>query len=175
MNRRLVPPLTAASAVALATVWPRPALAAEGGFTIFPDPLWVTVLIVLFLLLVAPLQQLLFKPMVRMLDERRARIQGARERASTLSEQADEVFGRYQQAVEGARREAEQGRRETLDGARRDQTQVMNEARADAEAQVGRARREVAEALEQARGQLRGEAEGLAREAASRLLGRSVA
>lgn len=174
MNRRPAPLLAAAAVAALVAAWPRAAAAAEEGFTIFPDPAWLVALIVLFALLVYPLNVLLFRPMLRVLDERRMRIQGARERAAVIAKDAEEVFARYQRAVDQARGQAEQARRETLDGARREQSQVTNEARDEAEQQMARARREVADALQQARTRLRDEAEGLAREAASRLLGRSV-
>ena len=174
MNRRLAPLLGAAVTAVVVAAWPRAAVAAEDGFTIFPDPLWLVALIALFLVLVWPLDRLLFRPMLRVLDERRMRIQGARERAALVSKDAEEVFGRYQRAVDQARAQAEQTRRETLDGARRDQSQVTQEAREEAEEQMARARREVAEALEEARARMREQAEDLAREAASRLLGRSI-
>lgn len=175
MNRRLAHLLVAAPAAVVTALWPRAAGAAEGGLEIFPDPVVLAVLIAIFLLMIFPLDRLLFRPLLSVLDERRIRIQGARERAEAIAADADEVLGRYQRAVGAARAEAENARREILDEARRGQTGVMNEARGDAEAELVRARREVAEALAKARGELRGEADALASEAAARLLGRPLA
>jgi len=175
MNRRTALPLAALSLVG-SLAWPRAAHAAAGGggLEIFPDPGVLLVLIALFLLLVWPLDRLLFKPLLAVLDERRQRIQGARTRADALAADADEVMRRYQGQVGEARTEAEAGRREVLDRARAEQTEVLNEARGEAEDRTRQARHEVAEALERARGQLRSDAEALAGEAASRLLGRSL-
>lgn len=174
MNRRSALPLAALPLVG-ALAWPRAAHAATGGgLEIFPDPGVLLVLIALFLLLVYPLDRLLFKPLLAVLDERRERIQGARTRADALAGDADEVMRRYQGQVSEARTEAEVQRREVLDRGRAEQTQVMNEARRDAERRTAEARREVAEALESARTQLRRDAEGLAQHAASRLLGRTL-
>lgn len=175
MYRRPAQLFAALLGAGLGVAWPGAAVAAEDAFTIFPDPLWLLVLILIFLALVVPLDRLLFRPMMKALDERRVRIEGARERAEVVADQADEVLGRYQRAVEAARREAEASRREVLDRARREQTQVMTQAREEAEAQRAQARGQVADALEAARGQLRDESHELAREIASRLLGRSVA
>jgi len=163
-------PLLAAAVPALAA----PAYAAaEGGLQIFPDAR-VFVLIVIFLLLVYPTHKILLEPLLRVLDERRERIEGARARAEGLSRQADEVLGRYEAAVREARDHAEGARRGALDGARRDQNRITSGARAEAERELAAAREVVARELEAARGQLRGEAGQLAREAASQVLGRGV-
>ena len=63
---------------------------------------------------------------------------------------------------------------ERLDTARKEQSRVTSEARGLAEQEVARAREGLAQALESARADLRSQAEDLAREAATRVLGRSI-
>ena len=168
-----------------------PALAA-GDLSIFPDliedalygtgeivanPLrstWLQ-LVVLFVAMVFPLNALLFRPLLRTLEQRGERIEGARSRASALSKQADEVLGRYQVAVGAARREAENARRQMLESARSEQVKIGAAARSSAEHEVARARAGVAGALLTARVELRSETERLAREVAAKVLGRPLA
>jgi F-type H+-transporting ATPase subunit b len=156
--------------LALAT----PAHAAEGGLEIFPDPIRLLQLAVLFVLLIVPVNRLVLKPLLGVLEERNTSIEGARKRAAEVGKQADEALGRYSAAVEIARKQAGEVRKEALDAARSDQVRILAEARKSAEAEVGAARAGVAEALEQARGTLRTESTALAREAAARVLGRGL-
>jgi F-type H+-transporting ATPase subunit b len=169
-----------------------PAYAAEG-LSIFPDLIedalygthggalvaqpwkstWLQ-LIALFVVIVFPLNALLFQPLLRTLAQRGERIEGARSRASAFSKQADEVLNRYETAVGGARREAESLRRQTLEVARGEQGRIGADARRAAEDEVARARVGVAGALENARASLRADTERLAREVAAKVLGRPL-
>jgi F-type H+-transporting ATPase subunit b len=150
-----------------------PAGAAAESLEIFPDER-IFYLIVLFVLLVFPVNKLLFHPLFRVLDEREARIEGARKRADQVGAEAEATLGRYRSAVRGAREEAESGRKQVLEEARREQAQLTGSVRSEAEVEINRAREQVAGALEQARSQLREQAKELAREAATRVLGRSL-
>ena len=68
----------AAGAALLVALAPSLAAASEGGLVLIPNP-WLTLsLIALFLLLIAPANALVFKPLLRVLDERDARISGNR-------------------------------------------------------------------------------------------------
>jgi F-type H+-transporting ATPase subunit b len=182
--------LALAAAVALVAM---PAHAA-GDLSIFPDLIedalygtyggaivsapWRSVwlqLVVLFVVIVFPLNALLFQPLLRTLELRGERIEGARSRAAALTKQADEVLGRYESAVAAARREAEGVRRAALESARGEQARIGSEARSGAEREVAAARASVAGALTSARGALRGETERLAREVAEKVLGRPLA
>lgn len=172
---RAAHPRAVALAGALAAgLAPAPALAA-GGLNIMPD--WtglLPVMIVLFVVLIFPVSNLVVKPMLRVLDERRERIQGRRERSRKIRAEAQVVQERYEEAVSGAREAAQSARREVLDGARSDQTRLTGAARAKAEAKVSAARIEVAKAVDAARQELLQEADALAQDAASRVLGRPL-
>ncbi len=160
--------------VAAVLLVPAAAQAAEGGLTIFPDPVQLVILLVLFMLLIVPANRLLFEPLLGVLDERDKQIEGARERAAGVAAEADRVLGEYEASIGEARKSAEGERRKALDEARREQSRVTAEARGSAEEELARARSGVAEALEQARSELRGQSEQIAREAASQVLGRSL-
>ena len=164
--------------------------AAEGGLVLLPSlppfmasvaeaigaPVgWGTFLLLIFFpALLLPLNALLFKPLLRVLDEREAQIEGTRQRAETLERQASETLERYQASVRDTRDTAERERRESLDRVRAEAQGETAAARADAEARIESARREVEVALDSARSGLRGQAEELARQAASQVLGRAL-
>jgi len=152
-----------------------PAWAAEGGIEILPD--WTGLLPILiagFLLLIWPVNALIFTPLFRVLDEREQRIAGARERAGALGDQARGVLASYESALARARDESAGERRARLDAARAEEKAATLAARQDAERRIESARAQVEAALREARAGLRPRAEELAREAAERILGRSL-
>ena len=151
------------------------ATASEGDLVLLPDPRTLLILVVLFGLMVFPVNALIFKPIFRVLDQREEKIAGTRRHADRLAAQADEVLARYEQSVRDVRQDAERDRKSTLEGARADGASTTVAARSDAEREVARARAEVASALEDARAVLRTQSQELAREVAARALGRPLA
>ncbi len=166
--------LVPALSLAALSVWPTAALAAEGGLAIIPNWGETFALVLLFCLFIIPANALIFKPLLAVFDERERKIEGAQARAKHVGEEAERVLGQYEHAVHEARKEAEGDRREALDTARKEQSRVTAEARGFAEQEVARAREGLAQSLEAARADLRSQAEDLAREAATRVLGRSI-
>ena len=131
-------------------------------------------LILFFFLLVYPVNQLIFRPIFRVLDERDAKIAGTRKRAERLFAEADEVLARYESSVREVRAEAEQARKQVIQAARGDGGSRTAQARGESEREVAHARDEIAAALDTARGELRAQTEGLAREIATQTLGRAL-
>jgi F-type H+-transporting ATPase subunit b len=166
-HRALVACLAAALLVAA------PAQASEG-LELVPDPRRLIALLVLFVLLVPLLDRLLFKPLLAVLEERGARIEGARARAAELSRRAAELVAQHDAAVRQVREAAQRERAGAVDEARRAHQAAVGEARGEAERQIAATRAEVGAALDAARARLRAEAEPLARDVAARLLGRSL-
>ena len=176
---RLAGPLAFVSLALASWLAALPAAAEEGHgggheLVLFPEPFELVPLIVLFVVLVPVLDRLLFRPLFRVLDARDERIEGARRRSARLEKDAAAVAERYQSAVSDVRAEADAARKETIDEARRAHAERVGRERYEAEQRLEAAKRELDAALVRAREGLRGEVEGLAREAASRILGRVV-
>jgi F-type H+-transporting ATPase subunit b len=148
--------------------------AAEGGLQLLPDPTILVALLIAFAVIVFPVNALLFKPVIRALDERDERISGTRAKAERLSAEAQQVLERYEGAIRDAREQAEAARRSKLDEARAAMLETTAAARSSAEAELERARTELGSTVAGARETLRGQASDLAREAAAQVLGRPL-
>jgi F-type H+-transporting ATPase subunit b len=157
-----------------ASAFARSAAASEGTLEIIPDPHLVGLLIVLFLVLVPVLQRLLFAPLLQVLDEREARIEGTQTRAAELSRDAEAELARHEAAVRAARAEAERAHKAALAAAQAQLSESVAAARGESAQRVESARREIGRALEGARSVLQTQTRELAREAAARILGRSL-
>jgi F-type H+-transporting ATPase subunit b len=151
----------------------QPAIASDK-LVLVPDPVILATMIVAFILLIFPLNQLIFKPIFHSLDERASRIEGARNRSSQLQKEADRVLDRYDTAIREARGEAERARQGQLVLAREEQATLTTQARGEAEAELVRARADLGRSLEEARAILRSSAEDLAAAAAEQVLGRAL-
>ena len=134
--------------------------------------LWV--MLIAFVVLVFPLNELIFKPIFNSLDQRADRISGARERSTQLHDQANSVLERYETSIRETRLESEQSRQTQLTQAREEQVELTAAARGEAEGELEHARAELARSLEDARTSLRGSAEDLAQAAAEQVLGRTL-
>lgn len=176
-----------APSIGLLLLLPLAASAAEGGLVLLPElppgiaeaigaPVgWGTLLlIVFFVVLLFPVNALLFQPLLRVLEQREERISGTRARAEKLEREAAEILARYERSLAETRAESEQERRALLEEVRREAQGETAAARREAEQRIERARREVGLALDGARSGLRGQAEELARQAASQVLGRAL-
>ena len=166
-------PLIPCGALAAALL-PDAARAAAGELVLIPNPPMLGALIILFLLLIAPTNRLILKPLLRVLDERESRTQGTRARAARMEEEAREVLERCERELARTREESERVRRAALERVRGEAQELTQAARGSAEQTLERARRELGGALEDARSSLRTQSQELAREAAARVLGRSL-
>lgn len=160
---------------ALALLAPRIAAASEEGLNIQPDKWTVLLLLALFVILVPVLDRLLFKPLIGVLEAREGRIEGARVRATELSQQAAALLARHDDAVRQARETAHVEQVRLVEEARRAHQATVGEARTTAEREIVGARGEISRNAASVRGALGAEAEPLAREITARLLGRSAA
>ena len=152
-----------------------PAFATGAELELVPDFTGkLPVLIAFFAALVWPANQLIFKPIFKVLDERAEKTEGTRRRATRIMGDAEKTLADYEDAIREARGESEKDRKEFIANARSQNASLTAEARGDAEREVARARESLASALDEARGALREQSESLATEAASRVLGRSL-
>ena len=170
---RVTPRIAVLWCLLAVSIFPAPALAAEG-LVLFPNPVHLVILIIVFALLVIPVNALVFKPIFRVLDARMKRTEGARARAAELQKQADAMLSRYRESIRELREEAEQDRRAHLEEVRGEQAELSAQAREEAGRVVGRGREELTGWVTEARDGLGANAERLARSAAGRVLGREL-
>jgi F-type H+-transporting ATPase subunit b len=151
-----------------------PALASEGTLEIIPDPRLVALLLVFFLLLVPVLQRLLLAPLLGVLDEREERIEGTQTRAAALNQEAEGELARHEAAVRAARAEAERAFKATIAAAQAHHAESIDAARSESAQLIESARQELSTLVGEARQVLLTQTRELAREAAGRILGRSL-
>lgn len=141
--------------------------------TIYPD---ITLLyqIALFLVFMVLINQILFKPMLRVIEERRTRTVGRRERAAEAEGKSAEIWKSYQAQLGEAKSVAENVRIDLVRQGETEGRKITETASAEAEKTVTELRARVqSEALE-AKKALRAEVEVLARSMAEKILGRAV-
>lgn len=157
-----------------ATMLIAPPASASEGLTLMPTWSTLATLLVLFVILVPILNALLFQPVLHVLDEREQRIDGARRRADELTRQAEETLQRYERTVSEARTSAEAERKQALEDAQRQHAATVAGERGKAEQVLERTRGELTGALDAARSELEAQARELARDVATRVLGRAL-
>lgn len=128
-----------------------------------------------FLLLMFILNKILYKPILKVLDERDARIVGRQEKAKKLLEDGQSIFGNYNQKLHNAKLEAiaikNATRKEAVDQA----NGIIDEARKKAEDIVLDVQKEMAEEIARVKKELEPELGIMASTIAQQILGRKVA
>jgi F-type H+-transporting ATPase subunit b len=172
--RDLRKPVPRVAALLGAVLAASPAAASEGDLEIFPQPVPLIVLIALFAVIIWPANALLWRPLLRVFDERSDRIAGTRARAEKVAAEAKDVLSTYEASVVRARQAADGERGRILDAARHEHAELTAVVRREAESQVTAAREAVEAAVQRARRDLQATAAELGREAAARVLGRPL-
>ena len=159
---------------ALAVVLTASSAHAAADLVLIPDPQTLLINFVVLLLLIYPVNRLLLQPLVAVLQEREARTAGATERAEGLAGEAADARASVEQRLRAARVEAQARRAEILAEADQEERRLIGAAREDAGREIDAVRANMAQELAQASATLQDDARGLAREAASRILGREL-
>ncbi len=124
------------------------------------------------LLLAVVLDRLLFKPLLRVMAERQARVKSAIDLAAQSAERAQAAAAEFEERTRAAQTEVyrrmDETRRTALDGRR----ELLEQTRQEIEASVGSARERLAQQAEQASAQLDRQADELADAVVARVLGR---
>lgn len=129
----------------------------------------------LFLLLFFAANKLLFQPYLKLRERRKAGIEGARAEADRMTAQADAELAAYEKQLATARSRAnEEGRKVRAEAAAHEKD-VTDKARAEAQKAIDEATATMRTETEAARLQLLPQASTLAKQIASKLLGREVA
>jgi F-type H+-transporting ATPase subunit b len=128
-----------------------------------------------FIFLAFYLERVFFKPLARILEERRKQTEGVRELAQRAFELAEKKTSEFEQALQLARadlhREHDKLRQQWI----QEQTERIAQARAEADTQIEEAKREIAEEVRLAEADLAASVETLSRQIESSLLRRRAA
>ena len=165
-------PWLTASTILIGLASPVGAQAAE--LNLIPDAAVVATNVALFLLLIYPVNRLLVQPLLRVLDERAARTSGALAQSQQLADDARAARVALEARQNEARARAQARRSEILGEGEIQEREVLDAARDEATQSIESVRRSIEGELVEARRALQADARALAREAATRILGRAL-
>jgi F0F1-type ATP synthase membrane subunit b/b' len=176
MERRLHGLATWAGAalLLLTGVAPRLCPAATEGLSLQPDPLRLALSLGLLALLIHPVQRLLLRPLADVLVQRSVRTEGALARAERDGAESQELAASIEQRLAAARAEGQSLRSSALAQAEASERELLARAREEAARTNESIRALLAAEAATAREALQSLARDLARESASRLLGRPL-
>jgi F-type H+-transporting ATPase subunit b len=127
-----------------------------------------------FFILMAALNFILYRPLRGMLNRRRETIDGSHARAKELEASINEKMERYQQQLQAAKVKGNEERAEMRKAAAADEATILGQAQNKAAGQLREIKAQVAGEAEAAGKILKKEANALASQIASKILGRAV-
>lgn len=128
-----------------------------------------------FIILLIILNKLLYKPLSKIMAQRREKIEGSYARAKELEVGIDEKMERYQQQLNDAKVLANEERSQLKKGATEVEMTLLSEAHKKATTRLQTIKAQVAGEAEDARKTLQSEAKSLAGQIATKILGRELA
>jgi len=131
--------------------------------------------IVLFLVLWFVLGKVLFRPYLKLLEEREGKTAGARQDTAELEREGARLKAQYEERIAQAQAAGGAAKESILQEARRRREQVLSQARQEAATTLELERREVARQVAGERQLAAAEATTVARQMASKILGRNLA
>ncbi len=130
--------------------------------------------IVNFTILAVLLYFVAYKPILRLLDERSARIKQGLKDAETASRQAAEMEQAFEAKMAEARREGQEIIAEATQRSEKQRQEILEEAREQARAEIDKAKSEIAREREQAMAQLRREVADLSLLISEKVIGEAM-
>jgi F-type H+-transporting ATPase subunit b len=130
--------------------------------------------ILLFLVMIAALNVLLYKPVLRVLEERERLTVGRRREARELLNLVDEKLGRYERALREARAEGYRLLERVRAEAMEERQKRLSEVREEIAHLIAREKLEIAKQAEEAQRILEQESRRIAAEIGRHILGRAV-
>ncbi len=127
-----------------------------------------------FLVLLWILNRFLYKPILKILDDRKARIQASEGEVEELKARASEQWDSYQRQLQEARIEANAEKERIKAQGAEAERRLLEEARAEGSRLVEDSRKMIQEEVSKARDLLKAQASAVASEMASKILGRSL-
>jgi F-type H+-transporting ATPase subunit b len=127
-----------------------------------------------FLLLVFVLYKLLYKPVMKFLDERAHRIRTLIDETERAKEEAEKNAAKAQEKVQKARQDAYEILEKAKLEAQLEREKILEDTRLETQRMIRRAKEEIEHDVERAKGELRREVSGLSLMIAERLIEKSL-
>lgn len=127
-----------------------------------------------FVVLMAILNAILYRPMRNMLKHRKETIDGSHERANELESQIDEKMARYEEKLQEAKLQGNQEKNQLRQAAAGEEAKILGEARDEATQRLQAVKDQVAGEADAAGKKLKTDAETLAGDIATKILGRAL-
>ncbi|MFC2036723.1 F0F1 ATP synthase subunit B [Chloroflexota bacterium] len=127
-----------------------------------------------FTLLAVLLYLVAYKPILRMLDERSARIKKGLEDAETASRRAAEMEQEFEQRMADARKEGQEIIAQSTQMSEKARQDILEQAREEAKVQVEKAKEEIVRERELAMAQLRQEVADLSLTISEKVIGEAL-
>ena len=127
-----------------------------------------------FMILMAVLNALLFKPLRAALKARKETIEGSRAKVQDIDEQVQAQIARYEAQLQEARLQGGQERAALRKTAQEEESRILGEANQASAVKLQTIKEQIQEEAGVARQALRNETETLAKDIAGKVLGRAV-
>jgi len=136
---------------------------------------WTIILqFVNFVVLMAVLNAILYRPLRNMLTQRRETIEGSHARASELESQIDEKMMRYEEKLQEAKLKGNQEKSQLRQAAASEEAKIIGLAREESTQRLQVVKDQVAGEADAATKTLKADAETLASDIATKILGRAL-
>jgi F-type H+-transporting ATPase subunit b len=126
------------------------------------------------LILMVALSTLVFKPFLRVVEERKDWIEGAEKKARALQQRSEELMERYRDSMSAAQAQGASIREEIRKEGLTQETEILQKAMEEANRFLEGMKGKIQEESQNARAGLRLQARNLSRELAEKMLGRSI-
>ena len=127
-----------------------------------------------FLILMAALNALLFKPLRAALKARKETIEGSKAKVQDIDEQVQAQIARYEAQLQEARQQGGEERSALRKTAQKEEGRILGEANQKAAEKLQTIKSQIQEEADAARQALRNETKTLAKDIAGKVLGRAV-
>ncbi|MFL6465367.1 MAG: hypothetical protein ACJ73N_13270 [Bryobacteraceae bacterium] len=131
--------------------------------------------VVFFLFLAFYLKQVYFRPLAKVLDQRRVETEGVRELSQRAFEAADQKSSEFERALQLARADINAENEALRQKWTQEQMETVAQARAEAEARVAQAKGEIAEETKRVQSELEANVQPLSEQIVQSLLRRRAA
>ncbi len=136
----------------------------------------LTMIIQLFIVLslVVILSQIVFKPFLGILQERKDRVKRAEEQARDLQHRSEELMERYRESISSAHAQGATIREKIRKESLAKEMEILQKAVEEANRSIQEMKKRISDEMEGARAGLQLQAQNLSREIATKILGRSL-